>query len=154
MERTIRTRLPTLQTPSQRVASASKDPFRNKDLGRLEVNIPRSLANQMSATPLRPLQTNRDARNANQPRNRYPKTPLHKNLQPIDKMFGDMVQDKRVDPAAAAQAAEAAAYRQKRPHKHDYRLVDDKDVPDHMKDYKNKKKYKKFGLLGHVSISS
>jgi hypothetical protein len=142
MDRNNPTRLQAMNSRlgSQRQSPSSRDPFSVKQLGQLEVNVPRSVSKPLTPAPLRPLQTNLENRNDG---SRRP-VQANKNLQPIDKVVKNLAKGKQLDPVQQKQL--------KPPAKDEYKLVEDKDVPVILKDYRNKKRYRKHELLGQVSL--
>lgn len=122
---------------------------------RYRVNIPTSLANEMGLTrrsvaateaSLRPLQTN----------NRKPMTSSQKEkLKPIQQV----IKNNPVDPVnqllqTPLATAEPNQQDKRKPNKRPtpYKLVEDKDVPAIIKDFKRKVQYRKKECLGYVSL--
>lgn len=119
-----------------------------------KVNIPTSLANEMGLTRgsvavteagLRPLQTN----------NRKPMTSSQKEkLKPLQQVIeSNPIDPVNQFPLAPLATTEPNQHDKKKPNKRTapYKLVEDKDVPPIIKDFKRKVQYKKMECLGFVS---
>jgi hypothetical protein len=130
-----RTRVQSLNTRTGSQEQKPQTQPTHRQLDKLEVVIPQSLSQQFSSSNsrLKPLQTS--ARKTkllplSEVKQNHPKDPVQKiNLRK------DPVQIR--DPVAVSKKPE-------------YKLVQDKDVPLIIKDFKHKKRYKKLECLGHV----
>lgn len=121
----------TLRMGTQKEATLTKEQNIRKPLDILEVTIPRSLQPQLSTkvdSHLRPLQTN------SKERSRKPLQPL----QPFNKVASV--------PVHAPDPVKKSARSKK-----EYKLVEDKDIPEVLVDKRHEVTYTKAGFLGVVN---